>query len=214
MATVRGGQTGDGTSGVAPGSGDSFRWRYPLSVVACVMAVDTSGYLARIDSVWGFVGMLLFLMGALYALVLVLLGIIALLRARVKQALAFVLGPVVIVLLIVSNLQWIIFALPLDLLRFYYHRGEYQAVIDKMSPAERASKAVFFDWGRTILDAMSPPTYYWLVYDESGQIAWSDVERTQEWKDRASTEFLDIDQCRTLAYRLSGHYYSVSGSCY
>jgi hypothetical protein len=181
-------------------------------MVACVMALVTSSYLGRINGVWGLVGIFSLLIGALYALVLLFLGIIALLRARVKQALAFVLGPVVIALLFVWHLQWI-FWVPLDLLRFYYHRGEYEAVIGKMSPAERASTAVFFDWGNTG-DAASSPTFYFLAYDESGQIALSDDERTQAWKDKVYAEVSEIDRCRTCVYRLSGHYYSVDANCY
>jgi hypothetical protein len=39
MTTPNGVQEGDGTSGVASGSRDSFLWGFPLSMVACLMAM-------------------------------------------------------------------------------------------------------------------------------------------------------------------------------
>jgi hypothetical protein len=214
MTTTDGDRAGDRTSGAASASRDSFLWRYPLSVVACVMALATLSYLERFDGFWSFVsGLLLFLTLVLYGLVLLFLGIVALFRARVKGALAFVLGPVAVVLLFVLDVQWIL-RVPLDLLQFYYHRGGYDAAIDKMSPEERASTVVFFDWGNEG-GAMASLVFYWLVYDESGEIALSDSERTQAWKDRVYPKRGEVDgaQCRTAVYRLSGHYYSVTAAC-
>jgi hypothetical protein len=214
MTTTDGDRAGDRTSGAASGSHDSFRWRYPLSMVACVMALATSAYLERFYGFWSFVcSLLLFLTLVLYGLVLLFLGIVALFRARVKRALAFVLGPMVVVLLVVLHLQWIL-RVPLDLVQFYYHRGEYEAVIDQMSPTKRASTVVFFDWGDEG-GALASLIIYWLVYDESGEIALSDAERTQAWKDRVYPERGEVDgaKCRTAVYRLSGHYYAVTATC-
>jgi len=211
MTTANGDKAGEGTSGVASGSRDSFLWGFPLSMIACLMALVTSFYLEKMGGDWFFVGIFLFLITAVYALVLLVMTILALVSARLKQALAFVLGPVILVLAFVWHLIWI-FVLPLDLLRLYYHRGEYEAVIDKMSPAERASTAVFFDWGNAG-GGLTSPTFYYLAYDESGQIALSDAERTQEWKDKAYAEASEIDRCRTTVYRIIGHYYSVASTC-
>jgi energy-coupling factor transporter transmembrane protein EcfT len=181
------------------------------------MALSTSAYLDRLHGFWGFLSflssLLLLLTIMLYGLVLLFLGIVALFRARVKRALAFVLGPVVVVLLFVLHLQWLL-RVPLDLLQFYYHRSEYEAVIDEMTPSQRASKVLFFGWG----DEGGPttgPIFYWLVYDESGEIALSDAERTQAWKDRVYPERGEVDgaKCRTAVYRLSGHYYAVTATC-
>ena len=186
-------------------------------MLACAMALVTSHYLERVHGFLGFVssisGLLLLLTIALYGLVLLFLGIVALFRARVKRALAYVLGPMVVVLLVVLHLQWIL-RVPLDLLQFYYHRGEYEAVLDKMPPSERASTVVFFDWGDEG-GALAGLTFYWLVYDESGEIALSHAERTQAWKDRVYPVRGEVDgaQCRTAVYRLSGHYYAVTAAC-
>src|SRR5262245_8235594 len=207
MTSIESGPAGDRTSGAST-SRDFFRWRYPLSMLACVMALATAAYLERLHGFWGFLsfvsGLLLLLTIVLYGLVLLFLGIVALFRARVKRALAYVLGPTVVVLLFVSNLQWIL-RVPLDLLQFYYRRGEYEAAIDKMSPSERASTVVFFDWGAEG-GATASLIIYWLVYDESGEIALSDAERTQAWKDRVYPELGEVDgaKCRTAVYRLSG----------
>jgi hypothetical protein len=183
-------------------------------MVACVMVVATSAYLERFGGVWSFVSIILSLLTlVLYGLVLLFLGIVAFFRVRFKRALAFVLGPMVVVLLVVLHVQWIL-RVPLDLLQFYYHRGEYDAVIDKMTPSERASTVVFFSWG-DVGGATASLIIYWLVYDESGEIALSDADRTQAWKDRVYPERGEVDgaKCRTAVYRLSGHYYSVTASC-
>ena len=217
MTSIESGRADDRTSGAASGCHDTFRWRYPLSLFACVMALVTSAYLERLGGFWGFLlflsSLFLLLTIFLYGLFLLFMGIAALFRARVKRALAFVLGPAVVVLLFVLHLQWIL-RVPLDLLQFYYRRGEYEAAIDKMSPSERASTVVFFDWG----DEGGTTTgliIYWLVYDESGEIALFDAERTQAWKDRVYPQRGEVDgaKCRTSVYRLSGHYYAVTATC-
>ena len=217
MTSIESGRASDRTSGTASVSPDTFRCRYPLSMLACVMALVTSAYLERFGGLWGFLlffgSLLLLLTIVLYGLVLLFLGIVAVFRARVKRALAYVLGPIVIVLLFVLHLQWML-RVPLDLLQFYYHRSEYEAAIDKMSPSQRASTVVFFDWGDEG-DATTGPIIYWLVYDESGEIALSHAERTQAWKDRVYPERGEVDgaKCRRAVYRLSGHYYAVTAIC-
>src|SRR5262249_9988405 len=85
----------------------------------------------------------------------------------------------------------------------------YDAVIQELPPAERTLKVVFFKWGSTgFLDAAS---YFWLVYDESGEIALPDEERSQAWKDRGYPEHRLVDEhCLTSTQRLSSHYYSMA----
>jgi len=102
----------------------------------------------------------------------------------------------------------------LDLIRFHFTKEKYFEVIDKLSPAERASRIVVFDWG---YEGMVPSTTheFWLVYDESGEIALPEEERSRAWKDKAGSEkrYFSDDQCVTKGHRLSGHYYSVEVSC-
>src|SRR5689334_3600796 len=116
MTSIESGPAGGRTSGATSGSRGAFLWRYPLSMLVCMMAVATAAYLERFYGFWSFVsGILLLLALVLHGLVLLVLGIVALFRARVKRALAYVLGPMVVVLLVVLHLQWML-RVPLDLL--------------------------------------------------------------------------------------------------
>jgi hypothetical protein len=87
-------------------------------------------------------------------------------------------------------------------------------VIDKLPPAERASRVVIFVWGRAGL-AVTATSEYWLVYDESGEIALPDEERSQAWKDRANKEehYFTDERCVVETHHLSGHFYSIANHC-
>lgn len=189
-------------------SADAFSWRYPLSALSCVIALLFASYAG-----WVFPALLLFFTTALLMIILLLLGIVALFKERIRRSAALMLGPLVFIPLYVFQLGWIL-VFPLDLARFYYHRDEYAAVVNALSPAERASRLVIFDWGSTgwILSG----TDYAVVYDESGEIELPPLARTDAWVERARREtnsFIGEKDCSTHAYRLSGHFYKASTTC-
>ena len=160
----------------------------------------------------GLITILLLLATALTLTIFSSIGLLALYKRRFKRAATLLLGPIVFIPMYLSQLGWTL-AIPFELVRFYYHRAEYAAVIDKLSPPERASKVVFFYWGVT--GFLSVTTDFWLVYDESGQIELPDTERSQAWKNRVYPErpYLVDEHCVMSTYRLSGYYYSMKLSC-
>jgi hypothetical protein len=169
-------------------------------------------YLERTGGSSLILALLLFIPVALVMIVVALVGVFSLVRGRFKRAAALLLAPFILFspfIFPIGPLEYV----TLDLMRFYLNRGKYAEVIDKLPPAERASKVVFFYWG--VIGFLSATTDYWLVYDESGEVALPDEERSQAWKDRVYSErhYLTDDHCVTSAYRLSGHYYSMAMAC-
>jgi hypothetical protein len=199
MAMADGAPASDRTPRTVRRSPDAFAWGYPASVAACLI-VST------------FFEPLLLVIVIVVAIFL-LLAVVALFRRRFKRASALVLGPLIFISLYVFQIGWML-DVPRDLIRFYYHKKEYAAAIDALPPAERTSRVVFFNWGSSGFVG-SGTSYFWLVYDESGEVALPDGDRTEAWKDKVypeHSEFTD-KECLTKAHRLIGHYYSMMTSC-
>jgi len=212
MTSVIGDQPSSDASNSAYPSDDRFLWGFPLFALCTEIFLAGLTYLERFGDGPVLSAFLLLIPVALVMLVIAVFGIVALVRAKFRCAAALLLTPLIIALpfLFPAILQYEHVAF--DLMRFHFTKGRYTEVIDKLSPAERASKVVFFKWGATgFLDAAS---YYSLVYDESGEIALPDEERSQAWKDRVYPEHRLVDEyCVTSADHLSGYFYSLVQHC-
>jgi hypothetical protein len=208
MASVDGDEPAADAYKTASQPEDRFAWGFPLFAVGCDIALVVLAYIDRSLLLAG----CLFVLVVVVTIVLLVMGIVAILRDRFKRAAALVLTPLIVALPFLFPIMDIQYEAR-DLIRFYLNKSQYDAVIDKLSPTERASKVVFFKWGVTgFLDAAS---YYWLVYDESGEIALPDEQRSQAWKDRVYPENrLVVRDCMTSTHHLSGHYYSMVMDCY
>ena len=207
MTTIENNQTSQRSPAVGGKSDNRFLWRFPLFGLSCEVILTTVGYSAtRTPLIFYLYGVV-----AVTMLVIAIMGLAALIRGRLKRAAALLLAPFIVVAPGLFPLGPFEYQMR-DRVRFYSTTGRYDAVIDKLPPAERASKVVFFEWGGSgFLDASSD---YWLVYDESGEIALPDEERSQAWKDRVYPEHRLTDKrCATFASHLSGHYYSVVMHC-
>ena len=207
MTSIEGDQTSHDMSVTGRRPDDRFLWGYPLFAFCSAIILATFMYLD------GSLVLVLYLL-ALVGLVMIvgsLAGIAALFARQFRRAAALLLAPFIIAapfLFPIEPPKYRAF----DFLRFYFTRGQYDAVIEKLSPADRVSKVVFFEWDATgFLDVAS---YYWLVYDESGQIALPDEERSQPWKDKVYPEHRLVDpHCLTSTQHMSGHYYIVVMHC-
>jgi hypothetical protein len=194
------------------GKSDRFLWGFPLFALCSAIVLTISFYLESLGGVWfTLAGGVLFFLVVSATLVMGAVGFFDVVRGRFKSAASLLLAPLIVASPFVFPI-WPFEFRALDLMRLYLNKGYYDAVIEKIPPAERASKVVFFDWGVTgFLDAAS---YYSLVYDESGQIALPDEERSQAWKDRVYPEHRLLDEyCVTSADHLSGYFYSVVQHC-
>jgi hypothetical protein len=194
-------------------SDDRFLWRFPLFALGCEIGLAALTYLERISGGSLVLALFLLIFIVLGMLVIAGAGIVALFRAKFKRAAALLLAPFIIaapLLFPILRYEEVAF----DLIRFHLTKARYAEVIDKLSPAERASRILFFDWGKEGV-AVSASTEYSLVYDESGEIALPIEERSQSWKDRASREkrYFSDENCLAQAYRLSGNYYSALMNC-
>ena len=212
MTSIDGDQPPQEAANAARKSNDAFLWGYPLFALCCEIILTTLTYLERAGGGSLILAFFLFIPIALVMIVVALVGVFSLVRGRFKRAAALLLAPFILFspfIFPIGPLEYV----TLDLVRFYLSRGKYAEVVDKLPPTERASKVVFFYWGVT--GFLSATTDYWLVYDESGEIALPDEERSQAWKNRVYPEhhFLIDDHCVTSAYRLSGHYYSMKMGC-
>jgi len=190
---------------------DRFLWRVPLFALACEITFAILMYLERVHAIWLLLGLLLLLLVVSAMIFAAGFGVVDVIRGRFKRAAALLLAPLIVALP---------FAFPIlpfeyrgvEVLRLYLNKRHYDAAIEKLPAAERASKVVFFDWGAT--GSMLEPTDYSLVYDESGEIALPDAERSQAWKDRVYPQTHWVgDHCVTSAYRLAGHFYSMAARC-
>src|SRR5262249_9126808 len=142
-------------------------------------------------------------------LAVVVMGLAALLSGKVKRAAALLLAPSILVLPLIFPIAPLEYR-ALDLLRFYFTKGYYESEVERLPPAQRVSTVLFFEGGAT--DLLEAPSYYWLVYDKSGEIALPDQERSREWKQRIVLDprRWGDGHCPTSGYHLSGHYYSVA----
>jgi hypothetical protein len=204
-------QTRGETSKVTHQADDVFLWRYPLVALGCELTLATLAYLSRVAQIWLILAALLLILTVFATMVVTGLGVAALVSGMFKRAAAVLLVPVILISPLILPILPAEYA-GLDLIRFSCNKGTYDAVIAKLAPAERVSKVVSFDWGVT--GFLLAPTNYSLVYDESGEIALPDEERSRDWRDRVYTqERWDEDHCVTSARHLIGHYYSVTISC-
>jgi hypothetical protein len=192
---------------------DRFLWGFPLFAVGCEIFLAVLSYLDRINGGAFFVMLSFFLLIALVMAVVALVGIVALIKGKLKRAASLLLAPFIIASpFLLPILPYENFAF--DWLRFVFTKERYAQVIDHMPPAERASRIVFFDWGEAGFVGTSN-NEYWLVYDESGEIALPPQKRSRDWQERTNKKYLSFsdEKCLAKVYRLSGHYYSASVIC-
>jgi hypothetical protein len=195
-------------------SNDRFLWGFPLFALGYEVFLAALNYLERINAGALTVTFLFFALVVLMMLVIAVAGIIALLMGRFKRAAALLLAPLIIAApFLVPILRYENFAF--DLIRFHFTKAAYAEIVDRLSPAERTSRVLFFGWGSVGFAGISGSSEYWLVYDESGEIALPVEERSQSWKDRANKEkgYFSDEKCLAEAHHLSGHYYSTATHC-
>jgi hypothetical protein len=198
-------------SAIGGQSDDRFLWRFPLFALGCEITLAVLTYLERLNGDWLILAWVLFVVVVSVVIFVAGFGIVALVRGRFKRAATLLLAPLIIASPFIFPLTPFEYR-GLDLLRLYLNKGYYDAVIEKLPAAERASKVVFFDWGAT--GFMLAPTEYSLVYDESGEIALPHEERSQAWNDRVyPQEHWDVNHCVASARHLTGHYYSAVIDC-
>jgi hypothetical protein len=210
MTFTHGHQTSPKASAAVRHAGDPFLWGIPLSAFCCGIFLVALDYLERISGGSFVLAVVLFILVVLATLVM---AVLALVRGRFMRAAALLIAPVIVGFPYFSPMLGYE-EIALDLMRFHLTKGRYTEVIDKLSPAERASRVVIFPWGAEGL-AVTATSEYWLVYDESGQIALPEKERSQDWKDRANKEkgYFSDEKCLAEARRLSGHFYSAAMHC-
>lgn len=192
-------------------SDDRFLWGFPLVALCCEMTLVTLAYLERHGAGWLIVAVILFALVASAMIIVAVIGVVDVVGGNFKRAAALLLAPFIVASPFIFPIRPLEYR-ALELVRLYVNKGYYDAVIAKTPLTERASKVVFFDWGAT--GFMLAATDYSLVYDESGEIALPDEERSQEWKDRVyPREHWDAYRCVTCARHIIGHYYSVAINC-
>jgi hypothetical protein len=196
-----------------PQDADRFLWGFPLFAIGCEIFLAVLNYLERINGGALTVMLSFFVLIALGMTVVALVGIVALIKGKFKRAASLLLAPFIVASpLLLPILPYEDFAF--DWLRFLFTKEKYAQVIDRMSPAERASRIVFFDWGATGFAGIANSAY-WLVYDESGEIALPEQKRSRAWQERVNKEKPNFsgEKCPAVIYRLSGHYYSAITPC-
>jgi hypothetical protein len=200
-------------SAISPRSVDRFLWGFPVFALGCEVFLAALKYVERFNGSF-IVTFLFFALIALIILAIALVGIVFLLRGRFKNAAALLLAPFIIAapfLYPILRYEDFVF----DFIRFQLTKGTYVEAVDRLSPAERASRILFFGWGNEGLAGISGSSEYWLVYDESGEIALPAGARSQSWKDRANKEkgYFSDEKCLAEAHHLGGHYYSAAMRC-
>jgi hypothetical protein len=190
--------------------GDPLVWGIPLFALCCAILLVVLDYLERISGGSLVLAVVLFILIVLAMLVMAALSLV---RGRLMRAAALLIAPVIVALPYFSSMRECE-EIGLDLMRFHFTREKYTEAIEKLSPAERASRVVIFPWGAEGL-VVGGTNEYWLVYDESGEIALPENERSQAWKERAKKEkgYFSDEKCLAEARRLSGHFYSAAMRC-
>jgi hypothetical protein len=193
---------------------NAFLWRYPLIVVVFDAGLVALDYCFTHFDIGFFIIIMLMFMGILLFIIFLLLAVVFLIKRRFKLASAVAFG---VFLATPFGGSWVRAATDtaIDRARFHFLRGQYEAAIEKIPADQRASSIVFFDWGGGGGPLVYYNFFYHVVYDESDEIALSDAERTQAWKDRASPHesFFNSYGCYTSVSRLSGHFYSLKMMC-
>jgi hypothetical protein len=195
---------------------NAFLWRYPLLALLFELVDNLIHYLGAHDFNYFPIGLALLLAWFLLLIGLPVFMVVLLVLRRFKLALAVAFAAVILFSPIWSNARvGQAFFKIADRIRYQVARDRYAAIVANMSPQERASTVVFFDWGGS--GFLSTSLHYWVAYDESGEIARPDAERSQAWIERVRAQDgpIDInsDGCVTEAFRLSSHYYSVHTLC-
>jgi hypothetical protein len=214
MASVDSSAADKGVSILTRWTRNAFLWRYPLLALLFVSVENVVDYLDFHDERYFPLGLVLMLVGALLLATSLVLALTFLIKRRFKLAFAFALATIVLSSsMIFGTYVGQMFFSGIDRMRFHFLRDGYAAVIDRMSPQERASTVVFFDWGGS--GFLSTSQSYWVVYDESGEISRPDAERSQAWIERVRprNSLINFRRCTTEAFRLSGHYYSATILC-
>lgn len=193
---------------------NAFLWRYPVGTFVLVVMFLLFDYLEAHNPAYMPLGLVFMLLELLLVAVFLVLALIFMAKRRFKLASAIVLGAVILSSPTLSggHVGEVFFSI-IDRIRFYFVGAQYAAIIDKMSPQERASTVVFFGWGE---GGYFPTNFFYsVVYDESGEIARPAGQRSPAWveKVRAHYTIIDSPRCTTQAFRLSGHYYSVTTIC-
>jgi hypothetical protein len=215
MASLEGNQITTAEVDVVDRGDDRFLWGFPLFAIGCEIFLAALSYLERVDGSF-IVTLSFFFLIALGMTVVALVGIVALIKNKFKRAASLLLASFIVAspfLFPVAPYEEFAF----DWLRFLSTKEKYVQVIDRMSPAERASRIVSFDWGEEELAlAAIAISHHRIVYDESGEIALPEQERSQAWKARAERDrfyFSRDEKCLVVIRRLDGHYYSVAKRC-
>jgi predicted membrane channel-forming protein YqfA (hemolysin III family) len=103
-------------------------------------------------------------------------------------------------------------AFRLDSWRLAYAKNHY---LEQVRQSGATPRFVAFPWGATG-GVMSGALFYWLVYDESGEIA-RPVDRSPAWRERAAAElpfFANPRDCREREVRhLDGHFHVLIVAC-
>jgi hypothetical protein len=104
-------------------------------------------------------------------------------------------------------------AFRMDSWRLAYWRSHY---LEQVQQSGASPRFVVFSWGATG-GVLSGVLFYWLVYDESGDIARPDAARPQAWRQRAAAElpfFANPGDCREREVRhVDGHFHVLIVAC-
>ena len=104
-------------------------------------------------------------------------------------------------------------ALRLDSWRLVYSKTHY---LEQVRQSGATPRFVVFPWGATG-GVMSGALFYWLIYDESGDIARPVADRSPAWRERAAAElpfFANPRDCREHEVRhLDGHFHVLIVAC-
>jgi hypothetical protein len=104
-------------------------------------------------------------------------------------------------------------AFRLDSWRLAYAKRHY---LEQVRQSGATPRFVVFPWGATG-GVTSGALFYWLVYDESGDIARPAGERSPAWRERAAAElpfFANPRDCREREVRqIDGHFHVLIVAC-
>jgi hypothetical protein len=137
----------------------------------------------------------------------------SLIRRRIKRA-ASALGGMLVLLgcFYVSPLGPGAFRM--DYWRLQYRRSHYMEQVEQSGSAQPRLAA--FPWGTTGGAGLPGTLVYWLVYDESGEIANASASRSQAWRERAAgLPFVaNPGGCREREVQLvEGHFHLLILAC-
>jgi hypothetical protein len=102
----------------------------------------------------------------------------------------------------------------IDNFRFYIERSRYEKMVaDKATQSSNGLALVFIDWGSGGM--LTTNFFYALVYDASDEIEKRNDLRTPRWNEAASAQYpiLFEKNCKSSAYRLTEHFFSVTTIC-